>query len=168
MAYTAIAAFATGEVVTAAKMNQIQDYLVDGSGARVYNNASISVANATLTALTFNNERYDTDTYHSTSSNTSRLTAPAPGLYRISGVVRFAANATGDRRVAIQLNGSTIIAYNIVNAVSGGGVTILTISTDYQLTTSDYVELMAYQASGGALNVDTSINYSPEFMIARF
>ena len=39
---------------------------------RAYNNANLALNNGTDTFLTFNSERYDTDAFHSTSSNTGR------------------------------------------------------------------------------------------------
>ena len=169
MAYSTIATFTTGETVTAAKMNQVKDdidYLYTGSGARVYNNADISIANATTTALTFNTERFDTETYHSTSSVTGRLVAPVTGLYLITGHIRFAANATGERRLMITLGGTTDIAY-VSHSNNAAIITLMTVATIYQLSATNYVELRAYQSSGGSLNVEAIGNYSPEFSIVR-
>lgn len=135
------------------------------SGARVYNSANISISTGTSTALTFNSERYDTDSYHDTGSNTSRLTAPATGYYRITGIVRWASNATSYRQIGIQLNGGAFIAFVIGPPASTVCVQIVT--CDYQLSAADYVELAVRQDTGGALNVDASANYSPEFMISR-
>jgi len=137
------------------------------SGARVHNTSTITLTTATLTVLTFNSERYDTDSYHSTSSNTGRLTAPADGSYFILANVRFAANSIGERRLVLLLNGTTNIAYKLFMPVTTGSVTLEQISTIYQLSAGDYVEVQAYQTSGGNLNVEVTGNYSPEFMIAR-
>ena len=53
-------------------------------------------------------------------------------------------------------------------AVTGGtDVTALTIDTDWDMSATDYVELLAYQTSGGALNVVNGGNYSPEFMMHK-
>jgi hypothetical protein len=38
-----------------------------------------------------------------------------------------------------------------------------TVTTVYDLAAGDYLEVFAYQDSGGALNVQTNANYSPEF-----
>lgn len=136
--------------------------------ARVFNDANISIANNTVTALTFNSERFDTGNFHSTSSNTSRLTAPTAGLYLIDGSVRIAANSTGRRRLAIRLNGTTDI--RVVEPSFAPSATVQwfnDISTLYQLAPPDYVELTVFQTSGGALNVDVAGNYSPEFSIVR-
>jgi hypothetical protein len=131
-------------------------------GARVYNSASISVANSTATALTFDSERDDSDTIHDTGSNTGRLTCKTAGIYLIYGTVRFAANATGFRELSIRLNGSTFVAQNLVPAPSSGACDVA-IAAAYTLALTDYVELVATQTSGGALNVIAAGNYSPEF-----
>jgi hypothetical protein len=136
------------------------------SGARVYGSANIAVGNNSFDELPFNSERYDTDSYHSTTLNTSRLTIPAAGKYRITGHVAFASNTTGVRGLQIQLNGTTVIASNFVNPVTGAS-TDIGVTTEYQLALNDYVELVAYQDTGGALNVVAASNYSPEFMISR-
>lgn len=125
--------------------------------ARVYNNADISIANNTIIALTFNAERWDTDTIHDTSTNTGRLTCKTAGIYHIYGSVKFAANKTGYRYLLVRLNGSTFIASHGHTAVAEIHED-MSISTEYSMAVNDYVELMVYQNSGGALDVN-----SPEF-----
>ena len=134
--------------------------------ARVYNSSNIQLTTAAEATLTFDTERYDSGDLHSTSSNTGRLTAPITGLYSVGANVRFASNATGQRQVALRINGTTFIAYVLVQAANGDA-TFLNVSTDYQLTAGDYVEVRAYQNSGGNLNVTASANYSPEFWMHR-
>ena len=136
-------------------------------GARVYNNGNLAAGTGTNTYLTFNTERYDTSSIHSTSSNTSRLTVPTTGYYSISASVMFAANIQGVRGVDIRLNGSTQIAQDRRNAVLNSDVTLITLTTTYQLTAGDYVELGVYQTSGVSLNVVYTGNFSPEFMIHK-
>lgn len=135
------------------------------SGARVYHNANQSTSSGVGLALALNTERYDTDTYHDTSTNNSRLTIPTTGYYSVTGTVQWEANASGYRELAIRLNGTTILA-EVKTAASPSESTILTVTTDYSFSASDYVELFAVQ-SGGTLNVLASGNFSPEFMIKR-
>jgi hypothetical protein len=82
------------------------------------------------------------------------------------GQVAFAQNATGIRGIQIRLNGSTLLASNFVVAFTGASTDVMAV-THYNLAANDYVELLAYQNSGGALNASLGANYSPEFMIAR-
>lgn len=135
-------------------------------GARVFNSTTISVSNNTDTTLTFDSERWDTDGIHSTSSNTGRLTCVNRGKYLITGSVMFASNATGLRELYIYLNGTTGIAIQKIPAVSGTDSAV-NISTVYDLAVNDYVELVAFQNSGGSLNVQAVGNISPEFAMVQ-
>lgn len=135
--------------------------------ARVFNSANISITTATVTALTFNSERYDNGGLHDTGSNTSRLTAPITGLYSIGASVRYAANVTGIRNTLIRLNGATFIATDTRTATAGGNATDVTLGAQYQMVAGDYVELVVFQDSGGALNVTSAGNLSPEFWMHR-
>lgn len=135
---------------------------------RVNNSASINTNHATTTTLTFNSERIDTANFHSTVTNTSRLTAVVPGKYMIIGNIQFAQGGSGYRQVSITLNaGGTIIANVIATPLSGGVTTDMHISTIYDLAANDFVELKTYQNSGGGMNVVKSDNYSPEFMMTK-
>ena len=137
--------------------------------ARVYNNANIPVTHATHQVLTFNSERYDNDSIHSTSSNTGRLTATTAGVYHITANIRFASNATGAARaLRLRVNGSTLIALaNAVPVAVGYGQTEVTIVTDWKFAANDYVEVTAFQDSGGSLNVESGNFYSPEFSMHK-
>jgi hypothetical protein len=134
-------------------------------GARVYNSANISCADNVDTVMTFDTERWDTDTIHSTVSNTGRLTATTAGIYIITGHIRWAANNTGLRFLQVRLNGTTIIAWSVQKAADlGSYYTLMSIAVLYKLAATDYVELIARQYGlAGPLNVEAFANYSPEF-----
>jgi hypothetical protein len=135
-------------------------------GVRVYNSANIAVSSAGM-VLTFDSERFDTDGMHSTTSNTSRLTATVAGKYHISGTVLFANNVNGARGLQIQLNGTTFLAIVRVPTVTGTDTTGITINTIYDLAVGDYVELFAYQGTGSPINILAGAAYSPEFMMHK-
>jgi hypothetical protein len=126
-------------------------------GVKVFQTADQSMSNATFTAITFNSETFDTDGFHSTSVNTSRLTVPSgkAGYYLVSAQLAYNGNPTGQRQAEVTVNASGGFAKFIqLNAGSSyvpqpKGVTIL------NLAVGDYVELNGYQDSGGALT-----NYS--------
>lgn len=123
-------------------------------GASVFNSANQSIANNTVVALTFNSESWDTDSIHSTSSNTSRLTIPTgkSGKYLISGGLYWAGNATGGRSTYIHKNGSRI--FYAVQPVNQNAANIgLSWSYVVDATAGDYYEFFVFQDSGGALNV---------------
>jgi hypothetical protein len=117
--------------------------------------------------LTFDSERFDTDTIHSTTTNTGRLTCHTAGKYVVIGNITFAGNATGQRTCVIVLNGTTTIAQWNVNAVGGGLGGDMNVSAIWAFAVNDYVELHVIQTSGGALNVlALSGGRSPEFSMA--
>lgn len=121
-------------------------------GASVYNSVNQSVNSATLTALTFDSDAYDTNSIHSTVSNTSRLTCNQAGIYLVMANTAYATNATGERYAAIRKNGATYIAQQNATAITGD-TTFCFVAATIQMAKNDYVESIAYQSSGGALNV---------------
>lgn len=135
--------------------------------ACAYNSANISIPNGVETVLTLNSERWDNATIHSTSANTSRMTAPVDGVYLITANIEFDANATGERYVAIRLNGGTYLAAPTIDAAGGGLNTGFAFTRQYALSAGDYIEIWAFQNSGGALNVVASGNRSPEVQMTR-
>lgn len=168
--YTAITTPVTATTISVSTFGSLVsgdvDYLaVSKPNCRVYNSANIAITTATLTALTFDSERYDKGAgSHSTSVNTGRLTVPTScgGVYMIFGHVSFASNNTGSRIIAIRLNGATYIARVYAPATQSAD-TEMSISTCYNLAAADYVELVVYQNSGGNLNAQVVANYACEF-----
>lgn len=129
-----------------------------GIGARIKESTAQSVVTATDTVLTSDEEDFDTDGFHSVSSNTSRMTIPTGlgGKYLINANVVFANNSTGIRVAAILLNGATVLGNQREPA---GGQHEFNVSTIYNLVPGDYVEVLVHQTSGGNLNVTLS-NFS--------
>lgn len=132
---------------------------------RVYRDSNQTIPTATNASLSFNQERFDTDTMHDTSTNPTRLTATTAGIYAISGNLRWAANATGKRLLNVQLDGSTIIAEVQIDPTAG--IRSQCISTLYSLSVGQYVRLRVFQNSGGDLVVVSEGNFSPEFSMVR-
>lgn len=141
-------------------------YLMNVPGCRVYNNANISLTTNVETALTFNTERFDRDNMHSTVTNTGRITFTTAGIYIVTGHVAYAASATGVREIKFRLSGTTNLASQKANATSSG-TTRLTLAMIYQFAAADWIDLTAFQDSGGALNVLAAGNDSPEIAAMR-
>jgi len=135
-------------------------------GARVYNSPAQSIPNATATVLAFNGEKYDTDTIHDNVTNNSRLTCKTAGKYLIFLNAAFESNNVGYRWYEARVNGVTIIAFSIQNAVNGLGSTFPVVTT-YGLSVNDYVEALVKQNSGGALDIIPVVEYSPIFGMGR-
>lgn len=171
--YTTPSTQVTSTLITADIYNQqiINNilHLATVHKAQVRNSSNISITTSgTWQALTFDTEDQDSDDYHSTSSNTSRITIPTglAGNYDIKGVVRWEANATGRRELRILLNGTTVL-WQITEPTTTATAFFQQIAAEYELDEGDYIELEALQISGGALNVEAASPRSPVF-VARW
>ncbi len=135
-------------------------------GARAYNSGAQSISNNTTTAVTFDSESYDTSGIHSTSSNTSRLTAPTAGKYLISGNACFDANAAGVRLFHVYVNGFMVASDRptSIGAIFG---TCGSVNTVYSMNAGDYAELYVFQNSGGSLNTSIGTAYSPALSLTK-
>lgn len=120
----------------------------------ISNSAAQSVANAAYTALNFDTEEVDNYALHSTSSNTSRITILYSARYRVSYSLQFAANATGIRTGRIRRDGATLL-WNAESVPTAGAGVDTTVQGSFvvKLDATQYIELEAYQDSGGALNM---------------
>lgn len=138
-------------------------------GCSLTNSANLSISHATFTIATFDTENYDTDGFHSTSSNTGRITIPAGkgGKYLLTASFTWAANATGVREVFFRKNGGAVNpadgALVCQQASIGGNVTGMALSAPVDLAAGDYVEILVYQDSGVAVNILGGVGYSPVF-----
>jgi hypothetical protein len=144
----------------------IADKLNPGISCHVYNSGAITLTNTVITALTFDSERWDTDSMHSAAVNTGRITFNTAGWCIVRGHVGYAFNPTGDRSTGIRLNNATTIQGFTVPA-SGVNPTLHSVMTLYQFAVGDYIELTTYQSSAGNLNVIVGANYTPEFWAHR-
>lgn len=140
-----------------------------GVAVRVRNDANQSINNTTETVLTFNTEDFDTDSMHSTVTNTSRITFVTAGVYIVGAAIDFDFNATGERYVCIKINNTTNINCESKQAVtSGSSTTRMNLVNAYNFAANDYIEVIVYQASGGALNSLTGSTYqSPIFWAVK-
>ena len=165
MAYadlTTIQATDPGDPLTAAWCDQVRDneeFFIDPPTCAIYSSSAQSVSTNTVTALTADSERFDNDSMHSTSSNTSRITIQTEGRYLLGCVVRFAFfAAVQPRLVQFRFNGN---ASTVVNVGQLGSVpdtvtvrdTIISGATAEVFTAGDYIEVTARQETGGSLNV---------------
>ncbi len=107
--------------------------------------ATQNVSTATDTVLTAPTEDYDTNSMHSTTTNTSRGTAVTAGKYRCSAIVAWDSDTTGRREVRFLVNGSTQHPCSVIAAVAG---LTSNITKTLVLAANDYVEVQVWQNSG--------------------
>lgn len=126
------------------------------SGALITNDAQQTISNNTDTYLTYNTETYDTDGYHSTSSNTGRLTIPTgkDGYYYIYTLVRWNNSTAGQRTMQITKNAAQD-SMGVIEATPGGVNAYIGhhFGTIRYAVAGDYFECKVNQTSGGNLAV---------------
>jgi hypothetical protein len=131
----------------------LKNSLAPFKGCRCTISAVQSIANSTWTAINWTDEDFDTDNFHDTSTNKSRITIPAG----ISKVVFTAGwdwtpNVGGNRSHSIKKNGTTFLVTSL-NGLAGGGYSCGTLTTGpMTVEANDYFELRVFQSSGGSLN----------------
>jgi hypothetical protein len=149
---------------SAARFGVIEQGITDAHNmpaARAFNSAAQTITTATVTALTFDSERYDTDTIHDTVTNNSRLTCKHAGVYEIVGHMGWAVSAAGTfRQMKLRVNGATVIATGTGSPSASHG-SEMAVPAQWKMAVNDYVELTVQQDSGGNLTV------SGELMMCR-
>lgn len=113
-----------------------------------------SVANATDTDITWNQEQFDTDSMHDNATNPARITCSTVGIYCVTFGFFWSSNVTGVRDNRIHFNATVpgAIARNY-DASQTAGFLLGSISTLYATSVNtDYFRSGAWQNSGGALN----------------
>lgn len=120
------------------------------SGAKAARFTPQSIPDSDIYPVNFTSQIYDTDNYFTiVTGSATRMTIPEDGVYTMVGSLGFDSNATGTRGITLLWNGNLFIAWTFLT-IAGG--LILNVSGIERLETGDYVELAAWQDSGGPLN----------------
>ena len=129
------------------------------SGCAVKNSSAPTISNNTHTIVNYDTEIFDTDSYHSTATNTSRITIPAgkSGYYLVTARGQYGA-AAGFTQLNVYKNGAEISAWSNAGTTTTGG-TYMTNTGTYYLTAGDYIETDTYQNSGSSQVLDIVGNY---------
>jgi hypothetical protein len=125
-------------------------------GCMLRKTADQNISTSTYTAITFDSEVLDTDAFHSTSSNTERITIPTGkgGKYLITAVIDYVANASNSRRNLVTLNGAVGVGTAICDQRTGGfsgAPSEISFVGIYPLAAGDYIQLNAFQDSGSTI-----------------
>ena len=136
------------------------------NGAQAFKNATQSIPNATLTAISFSSANYDTNAYWAGGAPT-RLTVPVTlaGQYIITANVSWFSNATGPRETQIRKNGANILG-DVIGPAEAGGACAQSLSVIAVLAAGDYIELMVSQTSTAALNTASVSPYTPTLSLS--
>ena len=115
------------------------------------------------TLLTFDTEAFDTDTMHSTSSNTGRITINTSGTYMIDMNVRFPSATYTEFKLNMRSNsgGSAVGGTSVFlhyAAPTAGSIIHLHRRVNLALTSGNYYEFFVTQTSGGSRTTTTGNN----------
>lgn len=137
------------------------------SGARAYKNSGQTITGGAGAALiTWDSEDYDTDSYHSTGSNTERFIAPSNGYYNISFSMTGGISASATANVItvylyfrdVSAASTTLLLSQTRRVFDGGTIDAFAFSTTCAMDTSDYIYAEAEYTRSGSfdLNIDGS------------
>ncbi|MET7867989.1 hypothetical protein [Micromonospora taraxaci] len=134
----------TGDYLTPARLNT--------RSVRARRTTTLSLTSGSVTAVPFDAEDWDNAAMFSATS--SNISLPVAGLWGFAGFGAIQSNATGLRRLLVDVNSSGTFspAVNSRPPVSGDN-THITISGSHVATAGDTLQLCAHQTSGGALNL---------------
>ena len=118
------------------------------AGCALYKSGNQTISNATDTIVTFDSELFDTDGFHSTATNTGRITIPSGkgGYYNFCVYVVWPDGSWAISNAVLKKNGTTI-KVDWLNVGSGtyntqGFATIVSASV------GDYFEIIVYHNKG--------------------
>jgi hypothetical protein len=124
------------------------------AGCSLKKSASQSIPDNVSTAMTWDQEVFDTDGFHSTVTNTDRITIPTGkgGYYLVTCVLYFNdTDADTWRDIRIFKNGTNTMATRIPG--SNQSAKAPAISDIFALAAGDYIQAYAVQASGASVDV---------------
>ena len=122
------------------------------NGAQVKKSSAQSTTAGGVTTITFDQENYDTNSYHDNSTNNSRLTVPTTGYYRFTintGMGNYPVGANEFVQIRLNKNGSQVQAT----------LTQYEASFDAQATASDYFEFVYYNDVAQSLQGTFSVQF---------
>ena len=133
--------FSSGQVLTASELNQLNNVTA------LELTSAINIPTGAPTAITFGagTEIVDVSGWHSTSTNTDRITPNIAGVYLVTAYMRWNETALNDYGISITKNGTSINDVILEGDYYPGaaGATIVSLNG-----TTDYVSLTGYTTSG--------------------
>lgn len=136
-------------------------------GGRWYNSTDQSIPNSAWTWVSFDSVVFDPFGIKTAATD---FTVTVPGVYSLGCTLKWAANGTGMRGAGIAVGGTNIIETLMPNT-GAGSVVELNLATLWRVDSTTVFHALAYQDTGGPLNVRTAvasgIANNPVFWITR-
>lgn len=126
-------------------------------GCRAIQIATTAFSTSAATII-FGGESFDTDTMHSTVSNTSRITFNTAGTYMVGASV---SGNSGGGTIALKLllNGTTVIGYGGGSYPSSGAFGGAALTAVRAFSVNDYIEVLATSNLTETTSGDESTNF---------
>ena len=122
---------------------------IGGPAFSAWAGSATSLSNAVATKVLFNTKEFDTNTNYDTA--TSRFTPTVAGYYQVISSINTTAYISVNSRLTIYKNGNEIkTGTQFGNSGNSAGVSVSALI--YMNGSTDYLEIYAYHASGGAVN----------------
>jgi hypothetical protein len=141
-------------------------WLLQRPMCKVRQTTTQSIPNATFTAVLFQTEDIDTYNWHSSTTNTNRITPTFPGWYRGWFSVGMSGATAGNFRLAyVQKSASLGRSRRDQKPLAAGqNVSIRGVPFFLPMNgTTDYFEVLTYQDSGAAMSLQVGSNLQSEF-----
>ena len=129
-------------------------------GCSLYNTTSQSLTNNTLTAVTFDVEYFDTNTFHDNSTNPTRVTIPSGkgGKYQINFITSGDGGYSGIWETFLYKNGSSIFGAAVTPSLTspynfGACPTLVGV---WEFAAADYFEIFIRQTAGSTKAIYTT------------
>ena len=131
-------------------------------GCALFQSAAQSIPASTYTAVTFDSESFDTDAYHSTSSNTSRITIPSgkAGKYLFVRKINWAGAISASSYVIYKMykNGTDLASFGGYAMTSNGQLAVAD-SMIVDAAVGDYFECFVFQNTAGSASTSSGGTY---------
>jgi hypothetical protein len=128
-----------------------------------------SIANAVNVSVAFDTEDLDTNVsgtaQHDNVTNNSRFTAVYAGWYSVGGGTGWAVSATNRRGNRFAVNGVAPSGTSSLGQAAAGTTMVAARREFVYLNVGDYVEMQAFQDSGGALNTSVAGDNGPTMTV---
>lgn len=148
---------AAGDEILDTDITDLEDLTIRKPIGRMVQAVAQSIPDNTITAVTWTTEDIDTDNFHDTATNNTRITPTVAGYYRFDFLYYSASQTTGvSTDASFRKNGSGSIASG-----QRGNLSSLAWAQDASTIvemngSTDYIECMALQDSSGAVNTNVS------------
>lgn len=151
------------DAITAARLNTeistAENYLMNPPLCSVYMGTGVSCADNTTTLMTYDTETDDTDSMHSTLTNTSRITFNTAGRYEIVVYNAFLSGTLTKYDIQVRLNGAASLRTFSFGS-PGGACMQQIVSLRRVFAVSDYIEVLVTQQSGGLRTTQAAGQYA--------